>query len=100
MISQVHFTNFEADESLRILANSVLSKILDRAPSDSTAVALLERQEEGYRCSLDVFSRQGPYMASVVRATAAEAIRGIEEKLEEQLSRWRTSSPVFLQVAC
>jgi hypothetical protein len=85
MKSQFHFKNVEADDDLKSTAHLALSKILDRAPCDSTAVALLEKQENGYRCSLDIYSLQGPFMASTVRPTALGAIYAVEEKLRNQI---------------
>ncbi len=81
MISQFHFKNFDADESLRFEANCALCRILDRAPADSTAVAVLEKQDAGFRCSLDIYSRLGPFIATSFSATAAGAIQAVEENL-------------------
>jgi hypothetical protein len=88
MINQFNFKNFDANDATRSKANFALSKILDRAPYDSTAVALLEKLEDGYRCSVDIYSRQGPFMASTVRATALDAIQAIESKLKYQIEWW------------
>jgi hypothetical protein len=85
MISQFHFKNFDADESLRLDANCALCRILDRKPADSTAVAVLEKQEAGFRCSLDIYSRLGPFSATSFRTTAAGAIQAVEEKLNHQI---------------
>jgi hypothetical protein len=79
MNSQFHFKNVEANDDLKSAANLTLCKILDRAPYDSTAVALLEKQENGYRCSLDIYSLRGPFMASTVGKTPLSAIQAIEE---------------------
>jgi hypothetical protein len=73
---------------LKSVANLALSKILDRAPCDSKAVALLEKQDDGYRCSLDIYSLLGPFMASSVRPTAIGAIYAVEEKLKNQMEFW------------
>ena len=89
MVSQFHFKNFEADESIRTRANLSLSRILDRGPCDSRAVALLEAQEQGFfRCSVDIYSRQGPFMASTVRTSVEEAIQAAEDKIKGQLEWW------------
>jgi len=88
MISQFHFKNFDADETIRARANVALGRILDRAPFGCTGVALLEKQDEGFRCSIDVYSQQGPFMASTVRATAGDAIHATQERLKNQIDWW------------
>jgi hypothetical protein len=98
MISQFHFKNFDVDEVTRSVANLALVRILDLAPYGSKAVAVLEKQPEGYCCSVDVYSRRGLFVASVVRATAADAIHAIEKKLKKQIKS-RSSQRFVLEEA-
>ncbi len=89
MVNRFHFKNFEADESIKTIANISLGKVLDRAPCGSTAIALIEKQEQGYRCSIDIYCVQGPFMVSLARSTVTEAIQAVEEKLTKQIElRW------------
>jgi hypothetical protein len=88
MNNQFHFKNIELNDELKSIANLMLSKILDKAPCDSKAVALLEKEDDGYRCSVDIYSLLGPFMASSVRPTAIGAIYAVEEKLKNQIDFW------------
>jgi hypothetical protein len=88
MINQFHFKGFEADEGIKLSANRTLGRLMDRAPYDSNAVALLEKDESGYRCSIDIYSRQGPFMANVHRETVSESLRAIERRLKTQIEWW------------
>lgn len=90
MISQFLFKNIDTDDEIRSTANLALNRILEYAPYDSTAVAVLEKVESGYRCSLDIYTRQGPFMTNVFRATCVEAIQAIEEKTMAQIKWWWT----------
>lgn len=87
MVNRFQFKNFVVDDALAIRANLALSRTLDLAPYKSTAVALLEKREEGYRCAVAIYSIQGPFMSSVVRSNAVEAIQGVEERLRNQIKR-------------
>lgn len=88
MTSQFHFKNFEADETIKSFASLAMNRILDFAPSDATGVALLEKKDEGYHCSFEIYSRQGPFIANVIRPTALEAISTAERRLKKQVERW------------
>lgn len=97
MNNQFHFKNFEPDFKLRLLANHVLNRTLDIAPYGAIGIGLLEqRNESDYCCSLDIYSNQGPFMASVVAATPQKALEYLEEKIKKQISRWKSGrgSPV------
>ena len=85
MVSQFHFKNYEADEGTRSVANLALCKVLDFAPDNSRAVAILEKQGEEFGCSIEVYSRQGPFRATAVRPSPVEAIQAVEEKMENQI---------------
>jgi hypothetical protein len=85
MLCQLHYKNFEPDEAVRSVANLALSRILDQAPYGSAAIALLEKQEDGFRFTLDVYSRRGPFCATFLRSTAGEAIRAVEQKVLGQI---------------
>jgi hypothetical protein len=92
MVSQFHFKNYEADESTQAAANLALSEVLDFDLDGSRAVGVLEKQGEEYRCSMEVYSRQGPFMATAMRSNPVEAIQIVEKKLKSQIAlrraRW------------
>jgi hypothetical protein len=64
--------------------------VLDRSPYGSRAIAILEQEKDGaYRCALDIYSKQGPFIASAVGRTPLESVRAIEAKIGRQLELWR-----------
>ena len=87
-MNRFYFKGFEPNEVLKSKANIAMNRMLDIAPYGSTAVALLEKDENGYHCLLDVYSRHGPFTASASYSTQLETIALIEKKMTEQLCRW------------
>lgn len=101
MNNQFNFKNFEPDFKIRLDANLVLERMMDGAPYGATGVGLLEKRgDEEYCCTLDIYSSQGPFMASVVGATPEKSLECLEEKIRKQLSGWksRRSTPFLSPV--
>ncbi|MFL5815197.1 MAG: hypothetical protein ACJ763_16590 [Bdellovibrionia bacterium] len=91
MNNQFHFKNFEPDFQLRLQANVVLNRTLDIAPYGAVAIGLLEKRDENdYCCALDIYSKQGPFMASAVGADPESALHCLEEKIRRQISWWKS----------
>jgi len=91
MTHQFHFKNFDPDFKLRFQANLILDRTLDMAPYGAFAVGLVERRDDGnYCCALDIYSQQGPFMASVVGSTPEKALECLEDKMKKQISWWKS----------
>src|SRR4051812_33060512 len=90
MNSHFHFKGFSPTAELMFLARSSLDKALDKAPYATSAVALIEKEKDGFRCSLDVYSRYGPFLTSALDPTAIGAITEIRRKFERQIERWNS----------
>ena len=91
MNHQFHFKNFEAPFKLRFQANVVLNRILDVAPYGAIGFGLLEKQDgDCYRCTLDIHSKDGPFMASAVKSTPVQALEEVEAKIRRQLDWWKS----------
>jgi hypothetical protein len=91
MKNQFYFQDFEPEFKLRLQANLVLNRILDEAPYGATALGLILKQSEGsFRCALDIYSKQGPFMADAVSATPEQALKSLEEKIKNQLGWWKS----------
>lgn len=88
MNRQFHFKGFDPDLKLRSQADRVLNRLMDRAPYGATAVALLEREAQGFRCLLDIYSPQGPFITSAAGKTALDALNGVEQKMISKMDRW------------
>ena len=82
------FVGFEPDEELRIQANRSLDRLLENAPYGSIAVALLEKNEAGYRCSIEIYSRNGPFTGSGSDHTGKGALETVLKILAPRLKRW------------
>lgn len=89
MLSRFHFIGFEPDLNDRLKANRTLDRLMNMAPYGSVSVALLEKSEPGYRASIDIYSKHAPFSASVVAASASDAISRIEQAIAEKLLTWR-----------
>lgn len=103
MLTKFYFQNFEPSPYVQECANFSIRRVLDSAPYGSTGVVLIEKQENDYRCSVDISSVQGPFATSAVRSSATEAIRAVELKLKGQIQKWnqnrRQYGLSFLEVA-
>jgi hypothetical protein len=89
MRQEFHFKSFEPGTGVRRKAEDVLDRIMDLAPYGSIAVALLERQDDGYRCSMDVYSKIGPFMASAMAQSAFDALEILEKRMVARIDRWK-----------
>lgn len=91
MISQFYFKGFNPEEALQFEANQVLDRVIERAPYESTVVALLEMEAEQYRCAIDVYSRLGPFIAQSGHPNPLLALHAAERMIGEKLKHWRES---------
>lgn len=91
MHNQFNFKDFEPDFKLRLEANLVLDRTMDLAPYGAIGIGLMEKRGEGdYCCAFDIYSNRGPFMASAVGSSPNEALRCLEEKINKQLSWWKS----------
>ncbi len=85
---QVLFKNMRPTPEERTYADSVVQSILAAAPYDSRALALLEKTEDGYRCSIDIYSQfGGPFIGEAVAPDPARALDKLAGELWPSLSR-------------
>jgi hypothetical protein len=89
MQTQFHFKNMTPEPALRFTANATLDRILAKSPYGARAVAILEPDGESFRCALDIYSPQGPFMASAVGPTPLQVLRSIEARIGSQIEWWR-----------
>jgi hypothetical protein len=98
MNSQFHFKNFEPEFQLRFKANLVLNRTLDVAPYGSIGIGLLKKHgENDYCCALDIYSKQGPFIANAVASTPEKALECLEEKMKNQIYSEKAQKENFLQ---
>ena len=89
MMNRFHFRGFTPAPELEVFAARALGQLLDRAPGDSSALGSVEYLLEGYLARLDVYSKQGPFLADAMAASPQEALDQVFEKIQDQLTQWR-----------
>jgi hypothetical protein len=89
MFIPFEFKGFRPDDELRSRADQTLERILDASPYGAAAAAMLEKEGDGYRCSIDVYSRFGPFIASAKAAKPAEALTQAERALSRKFVAWK-----------
>lgn len=83
-----NFIGFDPDDQLRMEANGIVAELLDLAPLGSIAVAMLEKSEDRYRCSIEIYSHHGPYTASSSDLSPNAALQTVLGLLAPRLKRW------------
>jgi hypothetical protein len=102
MLNKFHYKNFEADFDARVLAERALERLEEAAPYSATILGILEKSHDGYWAYLDVYSKQGTFLATAHGASLAQALVTVEEKMKAKLNRWKKErsaevyAPVFL----
>lgn len=87
-LPEFSFIGFEPDDDLRMQANCSLDELLEMAPHGSIAVALLEKNEAGYRCSIEIYSQHGPFSASGSDHNGKDALETVIRLIAPKLKRW------------
>ena len=82
---ELHFKNMTPAKDVESYAHSVVDDILQSAPVDSRAIALMEKTEDGYWASLDIYSKSGPYIGRAFGAEASEALNELRKDIHEKM---------------
>lgn len=88
MIRKFHFKGFYPSLIVRSRANQILNRLLDRSPYGAAAVAILEKEEQSFRCHVDIYTSRGPLITSAIGKTALGALESVEEKVASKMDRW------------
>ena len=86
---QFHFRNVDSDPHLEKNANLRLVQLLALAPSDASAIGVLEKDKKHYFSSVVVQSRYCTFQEKAAATTPDSAVRRALEKLENRLYEWR-----------
>lgn len=89
MQTQFQFLGFEPDHELRVEAQHKLERLLDQAPYGSFAVAVIEKMDQGYRCAIDIYTINGPFVAQSQHTSAGAALNRVMKMLTLRIERWR-----------
>lgn len=89
MFERFQFENFSPTAELESFANLALYNVLDLAPQDSTATAIVERIGEYYSCRIEVASANGPFIVSVSAYEPKLAVQRGVQKLKDKIGIWQ-----------
>lgn len=88
---QFRFSNVDYDADLEKIANLKLAQILADAPSDSSAVAVVEHSGRYYASMAEIKSRYRTFQEKAAGTTPHSAVRKALERLNDRIHRWRYS---------
>jgi hypothetical protein len=91
MITDFQFFGFNPTDELKTKAIRALDRLLDIAPYGSMAVALMRKDEDMYCCSIEIFSKRGPFVARVSQKTPEASLEKSARMLSKKLERWHES---------
>lgn len=83
------FKNTERDADLEKMANLKLAQILALAPTDASALGVVENNDRYYVSVAEVKSRYRTFQEKAAGTTPHSAVRRALERLEDRLYRWR-----------
>lgn len=96
-----NFKGFTPNDALKIKADRMLDRIMERAPSDARVTATLEQDGEIFHCSIEIGSSSCPFTVETSHKFAGIAIDRAELNLMRKLDRWHgtrfhqvTSAPI------
>lgn len=89
MYERFQFENFVPTAELESFANIALFNVLELAPQDSTATAIVERIGEYYACRIEVASATGPFIVSVTAFEPKLAVERGVQKLRDKIGVWQ-----------
>jgi hypothetical protein len=84
---QILFKNMHPSDEVRSYADAVMQRILETAPYDSHALALLEKVEEGYRATIDIYSKDGPFIAESLAQNPTQALDELAGELSARIAQ-------------
>lgn len=101
MIIGFQYKGFEPDERITAEIVDMLDHVQDIAPLGSSLVGVMDYDGKTYTCSLEIFTRNGSFMASANHENAVRAILHTEESVLEKMrkireTRFYTRKPEFL----
>lgn len=91
MIFKFHFKGFEPTEDLQNKADMALDRLLERAPFGSYVNAMIEKEGSHYRCTINLYSSQGPFFASAVGSNVLGSLERAEGMLSKKLKQWKNN---------
>lgn len=89
MMNRFHFRGFQPTPELQRHSDLALGELLELAPPDASSLGSVEFTPEGYVARLDVYSKQGPFLADRVALSPQEALDLVMAEIRTQLNQWK-----------
>ena len=88
MEKPVHFKDFTPPQGLALYADSVITRLTDLVPTDSTVIASVAKTLGNYICKIEILSHIGSFVAEIKGEEPKKTIEGAEKKIKEFISKW------------
>ncbi len=89
-VNPFHFRNFEPDQRLTEIAESILKQITEIAPYNSTISAFMKSDDDGgYWSAMDIYCLPGPFIARTRASTPHEALQLLKERITDKIASWK-----------
>jgi hypothetical protein len=84
-------TSLQDNSDFQSHASSILTHLMDLAPSDSNMTAGLEQKENGFLASVSIASFSGRFESQALSSDPFRAMSTVQGETREQLSRWKST---------
>ncbi len=82
------FKGFDPSEDLKIHGKEVYSRVEDKAPSESTKIAFINKTHKGYEGTFRVTSASGIFKVNSENRSAISLIDELYKKMSLQILDW------------
>lgn len=89
MIPDFNFVGFEPNDELKESSSKLLERLLDLAPFGSIAVAQLVQDELSFHCTIEIYSKFGPFIACASGASPQKVLENASESVTKKMRRWK-----------
>lgn len=87
--STTRYLNFSPTDGFRLYADGMVTRLLELAPHDSSAVSSIEKADGKYSCRIVVVTAIHRFEAFVESVAAKSALEEARRRVLRQLSKWR-----------
>jgi hypothetical protein len=98
MSPDFNFIGFNPDDELKTKAYLTFDRLLEIAPVGSIIVGALQKDGHDYRCSIEIYSKHGPFSSRCFSDTPDSALASATRSMFQSIERWgkrRRKSPVL-----
>ncbi len=89
MIHELVVNGLKTTQAFEEALREKVQSLLESAPSDATASAVLRKCEAGYEGLIQIFSSQGKFVAKSVSQNFNDLVQTLSKELHQQFKVWR-----------